>query len=50
MLYILYINDFYSRVELINSYDSICDVEIDVKGECFGGVVWFVLKINELCD
>ena len=49
-LHILHINDFHSRVEPINSYDSTCDAETDAKGECFGGVARLASKINELRD
>lgn len=37
-LNILHINDFHSRIEPINKYDSTCSAEEDGKGECFGGV------------
>ncbi len=35
---ILHINDFHSRIEPINKYDSTCTPEDDQKGDCFGGV------------
>ncbi|WP_407866029.1 5'-nucleotidase C-terminal domain-containing protein [Phyllobacterium phragmitis] len=37
-LNILHINDFHSRVEPINKYDSTCSAEEQQKNECFGGV------------
>ncbi|SMO58968.1 bifunctional metallophosphatase/5'-nucleotidase [Paracoccus laeviglucosivorans] len=49
-LHVLHINDFHSRVEAINKYDSTCDAETDAKGECFGGVARLSSKINELRD
>ncbi|TRW96882.1 multifunctional 2',3'-cyclic-nucleotide 2'-phosphodiesterase/5'-nucleotidase/3'-nucleotidase [Paracoccus sp. M683] len=48
VLHILHTNDFHSRVESINAYDSTCDAETEGKGECFGGTARFVTKINEL--
>lgn len=35
---ILHINDFHSRIEPINKYDSTCGAEDEQKGECFGGI------------
>lgn len=49
-LHVLHINDFHSRVESINKFDSTCDAETDAKGECFGGVARVAAKINELRD
>ena len=37
-LNILHINDFHSRVEAINKYDSTCSAEEAGKNECFGGI------------
>jgi 5'-nucleotidase len=37
-LNILHTNDFHSRVEAINKYDSTCSAEEAGKNECFGGV------------
>ena len=37
-LNILHINDFHSRIEAINKYDSTCSAEEAGKNECFGGV------------
>ncbi len=36
-LNILHINDFHSRIESINKYDSTCSAEEEGKNECFGG-------------
>jgi hypothetical protein len=49
-LHVLHINDFHSRVEPINKYDSTCDAETEAKNECFGGVARVASKINELRD
>ncbi|MCO6179965.1 5'-nucleotidase C-terminal domain-containing protein [Ciceribacter sp. RN22] len=37
-LNILHINDFHSRIEAINKYDSTCSEEEAGKNECFGGI------------
>ena len=37
-LNILHFNDFHSRYDSINKYDSNCDAEADAAGECFGGM------------
>lgn len=49
-LHVLHINDFHSRIEPINKYDSTCDAETEAKNECFGGVARLATKINELRD
>jgi 5'-nucleotidase len=36
-LTILHVNDFHSRVEPINAFDSTCSAEDDAAGKCFGG-------------
>ncbi len=36
-LNILHINDFHSRVEAINKFDSTCSDKEETAGECFGG-------------
>lgn len=47
-LHVLHTNDFHSRVEPINKYDSTCDAETIAKGECFGGSARLATKIAEL--
>lgn len=49
-LHVLHINDFHSRIEPINKFDSTCDAESLEKNECFGGVARLAAKINELRD
>ncbi len=49
-LHVLHINDFHSRIEPINKYDSTCDSETAAKNECFGGIARVASKINELRD
>ncbi|HRO15264.1 MAG TPA: bifunctional metallophosphatase/5'-nucleotidase [Paracoccus sp. (in: a-proteobacteria)] len=46
VLHVLHINDFHSRIEPINAYDSTCDAETEAKGECFGGVARMAAAIN----
>ena len=48
VLHILHTNDFHSRIESINKYDSTCDAETEAGGECFGGTARLVSKIAEL--
>jgi 5'-nucleotidase/UDP-sugar diphosphatase len=36
-LTILHTNDFHSRIEPINKYDSTCGAEDNAEGKCFGG-------------
>lgn len=43
-----YINDVYVYIEEMNKYVSGCKVSDRDKGECYGGVVWRVIKINEI--
>lgn len=49
-LHVLHINDFHSRIEPINKYDSTCDAETEAKNECFGGVARLAAKIGALRD
>jgi len=37
-LNILHFNDFHSRYDSINKYDSNCDADTEAAGECFGGM------------
>ena len=37
-LTILHVNDFHSRVEAINRFDSTCSAADDAEGKCFGGM------------
>lgn len=46
-LQILHINDFHSRIEPINKFDSTCAAEDDTKGDCFGGVARMKSAIDE---
>ncbi len=45
-LNVLHINDFHSRIEAVNAYDSTCTAEEDAAGECFGGVARMQTAIN----
>lgn len=44
---ILHTNDFHSKVEPINQYDSPCSTEDNDAGECFGGYARLVTAIEE---
>ncbi len=46
-LNILHINDFHSRIEPINRFDSTCDAEDDAEGKCFGGIARVKTKLDE---
>lgn len=45
---VLHINDFHSRIEPINRFDSTCSAADDAAGKCFGGVARLYTKINGL--
>ncbi len=49
-LHVLHINDFHSRVESINAFDSTCNAEGEAAGECFGGIARLATAITELRD
>lgn len=46
-LNILHINDWHSRIEPINKYDSTCSAEDEEKGDCFGGAARLVTAVAE---
>ncbi len=46
-LNILHINDFHSRIESINKFDSTCTAEDEGKGECFGGAARLKVAIDQ---
>jgi 5'-nucleotidase / UDP-sugar diphosphatase len=47
---ILHINDFHSRIESINKYDSTCSAEDETAGKCFGGAARLLTAINQTRD
>ncbi|AGT07722.1 bifunctional metallophosphatase/5'-nucleotidase [Paracoccus aminophilus] len=49
-LHVLHLNDFHSRVESINKFDSTCEAEAEANGECFGGIARLASKVRELRD
>jgi 5'-nucleotidase/UDP-sugar diphosphatase len=49
-LNILHINDFHSRIESVNKFDSTCSAEEEGKGECFGGAARLLTAINQTRD
>ncbi len=46
-LNILHINDWHSRIESNNKYESTCSAEEEDKGECIGGAARLVTAIND---
>ncbi len=47
---VLHFNDFHSRLESINRFDSTCPAADEAEGKCFGGIARLATKINELRD
>lgn len=47
---ILHTNDFHSRIEPINKYDSTCGSKDIEAGKCFGGSARFLTKVKERRD
>ncbi len=47
-LHVLHINDFHSRVEAVNAFDSTCSAEDAAENKCFGGIARVKAKIDEL--
>ena len=46
-LNILHINDWHSRIESINKYDSTCSADDETEGKCFGGAARLVTAARE---
>lgn len=49
-LNILHINDFHSRIESNNKYDTTCSAEEEAKSACFGGAARLLTAIDETRD
>ncbi|WP_151717703.1 bifunctional metallophosphatase/5'-nucleotidase [Gemmobacter serpentinus] len=49
-LHVLHINDFHSRIEPVNKFDSTCTEKDAAEDGCFGGVARVKAKIDELRD
>ncbi|WP_442582313.1 5'-nucleotidase C-terminal domain-containing protein [Mesorhizobium sp. ASY16-5R] len=49
-LNILHINDWHSRIESNNKYESTCSAEEETKGECFGGAARLITAIAQERD
>jgi 5'-nucleotidase len=47
-LHVLHINDFHSRIEPVNAFDSTCSAEDAAENKCFGGIARLTAKIAEL--
>ena len=46
-LNILHINDWHSRIESNNKFESTCSAEEEGKGECIGGAARLVTAIDQ---
>ncbi|RFC67433.1 MULTISPECIES: 5'-nucleotidase C-terminal domain-containing protein [Mesorhizobium] len=49
-LNILHINDWHSRIESNNKYESTCSAEEETKNECIGGAARLITAINQERD
>lgn len=49
-LHVLHFNDFHSRIEAINAFDSTCSEEDAAEGKCFGGAARLKTAIDGLRD
>jgi 5'-nucleotidase len=47
-LHVAHFNDFHSRIESINGFDSTCSAEDEAAGECFGGAARLVTAVAAL--
>lgn len=47
---VLHFNDFHSRIESINTFDSTCSDEDEAAGKCFGGAARLVTEVKALRD
>ncbi|HET9070129.1 MAG TPA: 5'-nucleotidase C-terminal domain-containing protein [Amaricoccus sp.] len=49
-LQVAHFNDFHSRIESINAFDSTCSAEDETAGECFGGAARLVTAVKAARD
>jgi 5'-nucleotidase / UDP-sugar diphosphatase len=49
-LHVLHFNDFHSRIESVNAFDSTCSAEDEEAGECFGGAARMQAAVDGLRD
>ena len=49
-LHILHFNDFHSRIESINAFNSTCSAGDEADGKCFGGAARLFTLINQMRD
>ena len=47
---VLHFNDFHSRIESINAFESTCSAEEETAGECFGGAARLAAAVAEVRD
>ena len=46
-LNVLHFNDFHSRIEPINKFDSICSEQDEADSNCFGGIARMKTAIDQ---
>src|SRR5690606_10444039 len=49
-LNILHFNDWHSRIQSINAFESTCSDEDETAGKCFGGAARLVTAVNDARD
>lgn len=49
-LHILHFNDFHSRIESINRFNSTCSAEDEAQGNCYGGAARLFTLVNQMRD
>ena len=49
-LHVAHFNDFHSRIESINAFDSTCSAEDEAQGECTGGAARLVTAVKAFRD
>jgi 5'-nucleotidase len=47
-LHVLHINDFHSRIEPINRFNSLCSAEDAAENKCFGGAARLATRIRDM--
>ncbi|GAB4263992.1 MAG: bifunctional UDP-sugar hydrolase/5'-nucleotidase [Pararhodobacter sp.] len=49
-LHILHLNDFHSRIESINRFNSTCSAGDEAEGKCFGGAARIMTLVTQMRD
>lgn len=47
-LHVLHINDFHSRIESVNRFNSTCSAGDEAEGKCFGGAARLYTLVNQM--